>query len=217
MQLHRSLPHAVGGPRCALADCNGVDYTNSIVRDILLAGIYDVEICRDILSDPSMATRPINDIISVIESKESARDAVSSPAPRAPAPEAAAASSSFKSAGKQPPAAAPPRAPKPQVLKNCQQDPSRGSAPMLPGATPRRLRCVRACVRAASTTWTSPSTSPGNGTRLLTLAARLATCTISPQGRSIQSTIPTTQIRIRRRSPPQLWRRPGAPSAVIHA
>ena len=37
-------PHAVNGPRCAAADCNGVDYTDSVVHDILLAGIYEVEI-----------------------------------------------------------------------------------------------------------------------------------------------------------------------------
>ena len=61
------------------------------------------------------------------------------PTPRAPAPEAAAATS-FKSGGKQPAAAAPPRAPKPP--KNHQQDPTRNSGPMLPGATPRRLCCA---------------------------------------------------------------------------
>ena len=32
-------PHAVNGPRCAIANCTGVDYTDSVVRDILLAGI----------------------------------------------------------------------------------------------------------------------------------------------------------------------------------
>merc|ERR1711911_272164 len=106
-------PHAVNSLRCAAADCRGVDYTDSVVRDILLAGIYDVEIRREVLSDPSMAAKPINDIICVIESKESARDAVSSPAPRSAAPEAAAASS-FKSAGKPNGSSPSPRPAKPQ-------------------------------------------------------------------------------------------------------
>ena len=73
-----------------------VSITDSVVRDILLAGIYDVDIRRDVLSDTSMATKSINDIISIIESKESARDAVTALSPRAPAPEAAAASSYSK-------------------------------------------------------------------------------------------------------------------------
>ena len=113
-------PHATNGPRCAVVGCTGVDYTDSVVRDILLAGIYDVEIRRNVLSDSSMASRPINKIISIVEGKESARDAVSA-TPRAPAPEAAAATSSFKSSGKLPAAGAPPRAPKPRVQKS-QQD-----------------------------------------------------------------------------------------------
>ena len=128
-------PHASAGRHCAIAGCNGVDYTDSVVRNILLAGIYDTDIRRDVLSDPSMASKSINDIISVIESKESARDAVSSPAPHMPAPEAAA---SFKSCGKPPSAAAPPRRPRPQP----QQIPTHTSHPLLPGATPRRLRCA---------------------------------------------------------------------------
>ena len=66
-------PHATTGMRCGRANCSGIDYTNSVTRDILLSGIYDVKICREVLSNPSMATKAINDIISVIESKESAR------------------------------------------------------------------------------------------------------------------------------------------------
>ena len=93
-------PHAVNGLQCAAPGCRGVDYTDSVVRDILLAGIYDVEIRREVLSNPSMASKSINDIISVVEGKESARDAVASPTPRGPALEAAAASSLFKTSRK---------------------------------------------------------------------------------------------------------------------
>ena len=134
-------PHATNGLRCATAGCTGVDYTDSVVRDILLAGIYDTDIRRDVLSDPSMASRAINDIISVIEGKESARDAVSAPAPRALAPEAAAASSSFKSGSKQPPSAAPPR-PQKQGPRGNQQNPGRGATSTPPNASPRQLCCA---------------------------------------------------------------------------
>ena len=195
LRLHRHLPHAVNRPRCALANCTGVNYTGSVVRDILLAGIYDVEIRRDVLSDPSMATRPINDIILVIESKESARDAVSSPAPRTPAPEAAAASSSFKSAGKQPPTPTQ-RAPKPQAQKGRQQNPPQNSGPMLPSATPRRLRC--ACgeyymdfAQYQSGKWnTSPHTC-------------CKACHLRNKPPRPRYPTPTTRTRNRRRSSPQ--------------
>ena len=57
--------HATSGMRCGRADCNGVNYTDSVVRDILPSGIYDVEIRREVLSDPTMAAKPIN-IISAV-------------------------------------------------------------------------------------------------------------------------------------------------------
>ena len=79
--------HATQGLRCTRADCRGVNYTNSVIRDILLSGIYDVEIHCKVLSN----------IICTVEGKESARNAVAVSAPRQPA-EAAAAS--FKSQGK---------------------------------------------------------------------------------------------------------------------
>ena len=108
------------------------------MRDILLAGIYDVDICRDVLSDASMASKSINDIISIIESKESARDAVTALSSRAPAPEAAAASSYSNPQNKAP--GTTPKAPKPQ--NGGRQNDSQRSPTLLPGSTPRRLRCT---------------------------------------------------------------------------
>ena len=75
--------HATSRIRCNCNDCNGVNYTNSVFCDILLSGIYNVYIRREVLSDPAMATKPIN-IISAVEGKESACDAVASSAPRVP-------------------------------------------------------------------------------------------------------------------------------------
>ena len=75
-----------------------------MVQDILLSGIYDVEIRREVLADSSMVDKPINNIIGTIKSKESLRTAVAASVPRAPAK--AAAASSFKSQGKPSAAAA---------------------------------------------------------------------------------------------------------------
>ena len=109
-------------------DCNFIapygNYTDSVVCD-LLSGIYDIEICREVLSDPTMATRPIN--ISAIESKESAHDALAAPASR-PVAEAAAASS-FRPQGKPSASTAPPRLlPKTTPHnQNHQQEPQRST------------------------------------------------------------------------------------------
>ena len=58
-----------------------------MVKDVLIAGIYDVEIRRDILSTPDILNKSTNDIISLVEAKETARNAM---------PGSAAAMSTFK-------------------------------------------------------------------------------------------------------------------------
>ena len=72
--------HAVSGMLCTRANCCGVDYTDSVVRDIL-SSIYDVKIRRGVLFHPSMLNKSINKIICTIEGKESARDAIALSAP----------------------------------------------------------------------------------------------------------------------------------------
>ena len=67
----------------------------SIVRDILLSGIYDIAIRPEVLSNPSMLNKSINNIICIIEGKESTRNAVASSTPTQAAK--AAAASLFKS------------------------------------------------------------------------------------------------------------------------
>ena len=68
-----------------------VDYTDSVCY-ILLSRIYDIEIHRKALADPSMVNKPSNNIICAIKSKELARDALATSIPQTPA-EAAVASS----------------------------------------------------------------------------------------------------------------------------
>ena len=52
------------------------DFTQSMVKDVLIAGIYDIEIRRDVLSMPDILGKTINDIISIVEAKETARNAM---------------------------------------------------------------------------------------------------------------------------------------------
>ena len=46
-----------------------------MMRDVLVAGIYDAEIRREILGMEGIIDRPINDVVSLLEKKEMARDA----------------------------------------------------------------------------------------------------------------------------------------------
>ena len=55
-----------------------VDFTDVITRDVLIAGIADMDIRREILGTDSILARSTNDVISMVESKEMARNALSS-------------------------------------------------------------------------------------------------------------------------------------------
>ena len=60
--------------------CHGcdadVDFTNHMIRDVLIAGISDLDIRREILGADSILTRAVNDVVSLVESKEMARNAL---------------------------------------------------------------------------------------------------------------------------------------------
>ena len=57
--------------------CNStVNFTDIIVRDVLIAGISDLDICRDILGTDAILQRPVNNVISLVESKEMACNAL---------------------------------------------------------------------------------------------------------------------------------------------
>ena len=52
-----------------------MDHTDQIIRDVLIAGIYDMYIRRDTMSVEDIVEKPVNDVVSYIEKKEMARDA----------------------------------------------------------------------------------------------------------------------------------------------
>ena len=55
-----------------------VNFTDCIIKDILVSGIADIEIQREILGTIGILEKPVNDIISLVESKEMARNALPS-------------------------------------------------------------------------------------------------------------------------------------------
>lgn len=59
-------------------NCNEIvsaDYMNETVRDVLLAGIADIDIRREALSTRDIQKRSINDVIAFVEGREMARNA----------------------------------------------------------------------------------------------------------------------------------------------
>ena len=49
-----------------------------MLKDILLTGINDIEIRKDILSSPDFDTKSDKDIVRIVEEKETARNACTS-------------------------------------------------------------------------------------------------------------------------------------------
>ena len=60
---------------CECTKVNRVNFTDHIMRDVLLAGIYDPDIRRELYGVDGILSQPINDVIALIEKKEMARDA----------------------------------------------------------------------------------------------------------------------------------------------
>ena len=56
-----------------------VDYTDEMIRHVILNGLYDDDIKRDIFSEANLDSMLVNDLVSVIEGKELARDATQLP------------------------------------------------------------------------------------------------------------------------------------------
>ena len=70
-------PHAgPGNEACATAGCIGVDYSTAVVKDVLLNGIADADIKRDILGDATLGSETVQEVVTIVEAKEAARDAV---------------------------------------------------------------------------------------------------------------------------------------------
>ena len=121
-------PAAPGTPAvraCAVANCMGTDYTSAIIKNILLSGIHDHNVCREVLGTVGVEEKSVHEIIRMVKGKEAARDAASNAKPAA----AAATTSSYKKAPRQDANARPPQ-------------PTRQSASPPDGdRQPRRLRC----------------------------------------------------------------------------
>merc|ERR1711911_285992 len=65
----------LGRTTCTLdANCAGHDYTDAIIKLVALNGIRDPDIKREVLGVSNLRTRNINDLISLVENKEVARD-----------------------------------------------------------------------------------------------------------------------------------------------
>jgi hypothetical protein len=67
---------------CAFtAECEcgkDVDYTDNVIRDVLLNGLSDPDIRREILGTPDILKKTVNDVIALVENKEMARNALPS-------------------------------------------------------------------------------------------------------------------------------------------
>ena len=63
----------------ALCECGeNVDYTDHAIRDVILNGIADSDIRREVLGTTDILKKPVNDVIALVENKEMARSASSS-------------------------------------------------------------------------------------------------------------------------------------------
>lgn len=60
---------------CECGSVTSVNFTDHIMRDVLLAGIYDADIRREMYGIDKILQQPVNDVISLVEKKEMARDA----------------------------------------------------------------------------------------------------------------------------------------------
>ena len=60
---------------CQCNRVNAVNFTDHIMRDVLLAGIYDADIRREMYGIDKILEQSINYVISAVEKKEMARDA----------------------------------------------------------------------------------------------------------------------------------------------
>ena len=70
----------------------------AIVKDILLSGIYDHDVRREVLGDGATEDKTVNELIRFVKAKEAARDAAIGGRPAAAT---AAATSSYKRSSRQ--------------------------------------------------------------------------------------------------------------------
>ena len=63
--------------KCGCGTTNVVDFTEIMVRDVIIAGIYDEDIRRRLMSVNDLCKKSSNQIISLVEAEEMARNATS--------------------------------------------------------------------------------------------------------------------------------------------
>ena len=63
--------------RCACENLINAQYTTEAMKDVLLAGIYDIDIRREALSCEGLLHKTINDLISFVERREMSKSAAS--------------------------------------------------------------------------------------------------------------------------------------------
>ena len=56
-----------------------VDYTDEMIHHVILNGLYDDDIRRDVFSETNLDSMLVNDLVSLVEGKELARDATKFP------------------------------------------------------------------------------------------------------------------------------------------
>ena len=56
-----------------------VNFTDHVIKDVLLNGLYDPDIRREVSGAADILSKPINDVIALFENKEKARNALPSP------------------------------------------------------------------------------------------------------------------------------------------
>ena len=56
-----------------------VDYTDHVIKDVLISGISDLDIRRDVLGTIDIITSDVKDVVALVEGKEMARNALPTP------------------------------------------------------------------------------------------------------------------------------------------
>ena len=67
--------------QCQCKKINTIDFTETIVRDVMVAGIRDEDIRRKVMSIKDLCTKSTNDIVALVEAEEMARDAIHNATP----------------------------------------------------------------------------------------------------------------------------------------
>ena len=100
--------------KCQCGTDISADYTRETVKDVLLAGILDIDIRREALSLPNIQNMTINQVIGFIEGREMARNAT-------PTTHSLSALSAYKRGTSNPPSPAPNNANKTTNCLDCKK------------------------------------------------------------------------------------------------